>query len=60
MNGILLTKERRKMVDKIFEHPVDDGCCYSVYLKKHDETIWCDNKWDIYFAIDKAIKNELN
>lgn len=56
MNGIALTRERAKKVDKIFEHPVDDGFCYSVYLKDpNEEVIWCDNKWEIYLALDKIL-----
>lgn len=59
MKGILLTRERRKMVDKIFEHSVDDGCHFSVYLKGCDEVFWCDDKWGVYLAIDKVIRNRL-
>lgn len=56
MNGIVLTRERAKIVERIFEHPTDDGFCYSIYLKYPGaEVIWCDNKWEIYLALDKAL-----
>lgn len=52
LNYIPLTKERSKKVDKIFRHPLDDGYCYSVYLKTCDECFWCDSFSEICQVID--------
>ena len=52
LNYIPLTKERLKKVDKIFRHPIENGFCYSVYLKKCDECFWCDRISEIYNVID--------
>ena len=52
MNSIPLTKERAAKVDKIFKHPVENGYCYSVYLKTMDECFWCDTIAEVYLVID--------
>ena len=53
IDRIPLTKERASKVSKIFQHPVDNGFCYSVYLKTTDEVFWCDTISEIYAIIDK-------
>lgn len=54
-NKILLTRERGKKVDSIFKYNTEKGVCYSVHLKDCDEAIWCDNKWEVYLAIDSVL-----
>lgn len=49
---IPLTKERAVKVDKIYQHPVGNGFCYSVHLIGIDETFWCDTVSEIYRVID--------
>ena len=38
-NYIPLTKERAAKVENIFEHPTENGNCYSVYLNTTDECL---------------------
>lgn len=52
-NYIPLTKERAAKVENIFEHPTENGNCYSVYLKGVDECFWCDTVSEIYRVIDE-------
>lgn len=52
-NYIPLTKKRAAKVENIFEHPVENGNCYSVYLKDVDECFWCDTVSEIYRVIDE-------
>lgn len=50
---IPLTKERAAKVENIFEHPTENGNCYSVYLKDVDECSWCDTLSEVYRVIDE-------
>lgn len=58
-NYIPLTKERAAKVENIFEHPTENGNCYSVHLNttEHlnttDECFWCDTLSEIYRVIDE-------
>ena len=53
IKSIPLTKERASKVDKIYQHPVQNGFCYSVYLKGVDDVFWCDTVSEVYRAIDE-------
>lgn len=52
-NYIPLTKERAAKVENIFQHPTQNGNCYSVYLKGTDESFWCDTVSEVYRVIDE-------
>ena len=52
-NYIPLTKEHAAKVENIFEHPTENGNCYSVYLKGMDECFWCDTVSEVYRVINE-------
>lgn len=56
MGKIVLEKSKRKIIDSIFEHDIQDvGKCYSIHFVDSEETIWCNNISEIYMAIEQHI-----
>lgn len=58
MGKILLTKEKRKIVESIFEYELPNGKCYSINFTDSEETVWCDSISEIYIEIEKHIKEK--
>ena len=53
MEKLIVDKNKRKVIDSIFEHDTPNGKCYSIHFTDSDETIWCDNIDEVYIEIDK-------
>lgn len=52
-NSIPLTREKKKKVEEIYQHPTENGVCYSVHLAGKEETVWCNTLSEVYQAIEK-------
>ena len=57
MDKIVLDRNKRKLIDSIFEHDTDSGKCYSIHFFDTDETVWCDNISEVYVEIEKHVKS---
>lgn len=57
MNKIALDRNKRKLIDSIFEHDTSGGKCYSIHFADTDETVWCDDICEVYVEIEKHMKS---
>ena len=56
MSKFVIDKNKRKIIESIYEWETSNGKCYSIRFTNSDETVWCDNISDIYIAIEKNIQ----
>ena len=57
MGKIVLDRNKRKIIDSIFEYDTPNGKCYSIRFFDIDETVWCDNISEVYVEIEKHMKS---
>lgn len=53
MNKLIIDKNKRKVIDSVFEYDTPNGKCYSIHFTDSDETVWCDNIDEVYIEIKK-------
>ena len=57
MDKIVLDKNKKKLIDSIFEHYTDSGKCYSIHFTDTDDVVWCDDICEVYVEIEKHVKS---
>lgn len=56
MEKIILERNKRKIIDSIFEHDTPSGKIYSIHFTDSEETVWCEDYSSIFVEIEKHIK----
>ena len=56
MNKMVLDRNKRNLIDSIFEHDTDSGKCYSIHFTDTDDVVWCDEIRENYVEIEKHMK----
>ena len=54
MEKLLIPRQIARKLDCVFEHDTPNGGrCYSLHLKKEQDTIWCDSIEEVYDVLAK-------